>query len=181
MNQLRFKSVLKNVFIWQDSEFLRVTRSHPDVVSSLFHSKKITKIEQEEWYEGVYQQDPNFRIYIAFNTKFSKPVGYVQFHIDSLIHRRCEVGYVVSPNFYGNGYGDRMVKWSINWAIGQGDDIHRLFLTVFPENKKAIHIYEKNGFVKESLMKDYVFKDGKYRDVVLMVMLLENQSCQDVF
>ena len=60
--KLRFKFFAKKQFSWQNSEFLRETRSHPFIVENLFHSKKITRTEQEQWYWDVYSNDFDFLI-----------------------------------------------------------------------------------------------------------------------
>lgn len=172
-NDLRFKFFAKKQFSWQNSEFLRQTRSHPDIVPKLFHTKKITRCEQEQWYWDIYSNNLNFYIYIAYDEKIQNSIGYVQFHIDSLIHKRCEVGYVVHPLYQKKGYGGELIKWSMWTMLNWEDDINRMWLTVFPENKKAIGLYKKYGFSEDGVMKDYIYKDGIYRNVSLMSVLLK--------
>lgn len=170
--KLRFKFFAKKQFSWQNSEFLRQTRSHPFVIENLFHSKKITTIEQEQWYWDVYSNDLDFSIYIVYDEEIQTSIGYVQFHLESILHRRCEVGYVVHPSYQNMGYGSEIIKWSMFNVLSWEDKINRLWLTVFPENKIAISLYEKYGFRKDGIMKDYVYKDGKYRSVMIMSVLL---------
>lgn len=171
-NKLRFKFFAKKQFSWQNSEFLRTTRSHPKVIENLFHNKKITRVEQEQWYWENYSINPDFLIYIVYDENVFDSVGYIQFHIDSIIHRRCEVGYVVHPMYQGRGYGSEMVKWSMFTVLNWDDEINRMWLTVFPENKPAIKLYEKYGFEIDGIMREYVYKNGIYRDVNIMSVLL---------
>ena len=49
--------------------------------------------------------------------------------------------------------------------------LHRLFLRVYAENERAIRSYEKAGFVKEAHLRDDVYIDGEYKDIVLMGIL----------
>lgn len=176
MADLRFKRFYKNTFNWQESEFLRTVRSNPLVMEGLFENKKITKTQQEDWYHNVYSKNPNFNIIIAYDESISAPVGYIQFHIDSLIHRRCEVGYVVHPEFWRKGFGRALVHWSIINVTTWEEQIHKLWLTVFSTNKKAIQIYQEQGFVIEGLMKDYVYKNKKYRDVYFMSQFIRTSK-----
>lgn len=170
---LRFKFFAKKNFSWQNSEFLRLTRSHPEVNQNLFETKKITRCEQEKWYWENYSNNSDFLIYIVYDEKVGESVGYIQFSIESLIHRRCEVGYVVHPKYFNKGYGHEFIKWSMFYLINHNDDINRMWLTVFTDNIKAIRLYEKFGFEREGVMRDYVFKNGIYRDVLLMSVLLD--------
>jgi RimJ/RimL family protein N-acetyltransferase len=46
--------------------------------------------------------------------------------------------------------------------------LHRLHLHVFDFNERAISCYEKCGFRREGMLRDYWFKNGKLRDTLLM-------------
>ena len=50
-------------------------------------------------------------------------------------------------------------------------ELHRLFLRVYAENERAIRSYEKSGFRKEALLREDVYIDGEYKDIVLMGIL----------
>ena len=173
MPGLRFKYFYKDMFNWKESEFLRNTRSHPFVVKNLLSSKTVTRVEQEEWFEKDYCQNPDKKIWIAYDEEIHSPIGYIQYTIDSVIHKRCEVGYVIHPLHQKKGFGNALVDWSIRNVTIFEEGIHRLWLTVFPDNEKAIHIYIKNGFNIDGLMKQYAFKNGIYRDTYIMSLLLK--------
>lgn len=152
-------------------EFLRETRSHSKVVECLFSSKRITRTEQENWYIHIYKPDRLYKIFIATTKNNSEPVGYVNFIIDSPQNRRCEVGYKVHPNHWGQGYGAEMIKWSIEECQKFEDfEIQRLWLTVFSNNDAAKKIYREAGFKREATMNNYVYKDSRKRSVDLMAI-----------
>ncbi|WP_440411200.1 GNAT family N-acetyltransferase [Neorhizobium petrolearium] len=50
-------------------------------------------------------------------------------------------------------------------------DLRRVELTVFTDNERAIHLYERNGFVKEGHLKKFAFRDGAYVDAYSMARL----------
>lgn len=172
MPGLRFKYFYKDVFNWKELEFLRNTRNHPLVRKNLFNLRTITRIEQEEWFEQEYTKNENKRIWIVYDEEIHAPVGYIQYIIDSVIHKRCEVGYVVHPMHHGKGFGNAFVDWSIRNVTTFEEEIHRLWLTVLPDNEKAVAIYHKNGFKIDGLMRDYVYRDGTFENVYIMSLLL---------
>src|SRR5271167_2665110 len=53
-------------------------------------------------------------------------------------------------------------------------NLNRLWLTAIADNSRAIRCYEKCGFVREGLLRQHSFVDGKYRDVLLMALLRED-------
>ncbi len=51
--------------------------------------------------------------------------------------------------------------------------LHRVYLTVFADNERAIHLYEKCGFKKEGQLRKHIYRDGKYVDWCLYGILSE--------
>ena len=49
--------------------------------------------------------------------------------------------------------------------------LHRLYLRVYADNKRAIGSYEKAGFRQEGYLKDDVWIDGVFRDLVWMAVV----------
>ena len=47
-------------------------------------------------------------------------------------------------------------------------ELHTLKLEVIDNNQKAIYFYKKSGFNEEGRLKEFVFKDGQWHDVIIM-------------
>ncbi len=171
---IKFQYLLKGSLNPDATEFLRVTRQHPQVDKYLFEDiKRITRVQQENWYNR-YNKDMDSKIYLMLDMKTNLYVGYVTFTIKSLYHRRCEVGFVIHPDYQSKGFGKRMVTWAIKEAPKFEEHIHRLSLTVFPSNQRAIKLYKECGFESEGVLKSYIFKGGKYRNILSMAMLIKS-------
>lgn len=50
-------------------------------------------------------------------------------------------------------------------------NLNRVELEVLSSNSRAIHLYEKIGFVKEGIKKEAAYKNGFYADVLFMGLL----------
>lgn len=48
---------------------------------------------------------------------------------------------------------------------------HRLFLDVFDDNPRALHLYRSFGFVEEGLMREAALRDGQYCSLQLLSLL----------
>jgi len=174
---LRFKFFFKGEnqkdYNWMDSEFIRQLRSNINVNKFLFQTKNITKIEQEYWWEHEYSKNENWKIWIIYDEKIECPIGYINMHIDSIAHRRCQVDYIISPDFDEMKYETKIIKWMINSAKKIEIDIHKIWLYVFPENERKIELLNKKfGFEIDGIIRDHVYKDGKFRSVYLMSLLV---------
>jgi RimJ/RimL family protein N-acetyltransferase len=71
----------------------------------------------------------------------------------------------------GRGWGRQMLQAAIDHA--RGVRIHKIELEVWPDNARAIALYERFGFEVEGIRRDhYRRKDGTLRSVQLMALLL---------
>ena len=52
-------------------------------------------------------------------------------------------------------------------------NINKIKLNVYAFNERAIKSYEKCGFKKEGLLRQEIFRQGKYNDEVVMGILRE--------
>jgi RimJ/RimL family protein N-acetyltransferase len=82
------------------------------------------------------------------------------------------IGITLHPDYREMGLGTQMMQWLIDWAKGTGV-LTRLELEVFSHNPRAIHVYEKVGFVREGVKRNAFIKEGRYVDSVIMALLLD--------
>jgi RimJ/RimL family protein N-acetyltransferase len=74
---------------------------------------------------------------------------------------------VVAEGWRDVGIGSAMVRAAQEWAAGHG--LLKVALAVFPDNERAIAVYERAGFVREGLRRrQYRGDDDQLRDELLM-------------
>ena len=64
------------------------------------------------------------------------------------------------------GVGSEMVAAAQRWVRERG--LRKLSLGVFPDNERAVAVYEKRGFVREGVRRQQYRSGDTYRDEVLM-------------
>lgn len=70
------------------------------------------------------------------------------------------------------GVGKALLQYMIDWCQAN-PRIHRLELYVFPDNPRALHLYEQMGFAHEGSHREAYFKEDAYKDLLVMGMLFE--------
>lgn len=91
-------------------------------------------------------------------------------------HRNAHILYVggvgIRASEAGKGHGLNMLQEVKEYARNNG--FLRIELSVATINERAIHLYEKAGFVKEGVMKNFTYlkSENKFLDEVLMAFLL---------
>jgi RimJ/RimL family protein N-acetyltransferase len=82
----------------------------------------------------------------------------------------AELGIFVLPPYRGHGIGKLLMAYALDWAASQ--DLQKIMLNVFATNHRAIHMYERFGFVLEGKRKMQYNIGGEYVDEILMAKFL---------
>ena len=70
----------------------------------------------------------------------------------------------------GCGYGKEALKLTIEFGFEELN-FHRIQLTVLEYNEPAIKLYEKLGFKREGVYREFIHRDGKRYDMYLYGLL----------
>jgi UDP-4-amino-4,6-dideoxy-N-acetyl-beta-L-altrosamine N-acetyltransferase len=109
--------------------------------------------------------------FIICDKETRKSLGSVYIRDIDVVHNKGEYGIFLAPDApHGKGIGTETAKLTIQYAF-ETRKLHRLFLRVYADNKQAIRSYEKAGFDKEAYLKDDVFVNGSYHDIILMAIM----------
>lgn len=85
-------------------------------------------------------------------------------------NRGAKMGISIRPEDQGKGYGSEAIQWALEWAFVHAG-LHRVALTVAEWNGRAIKVYEKLGFVLEGRMREALWKEGRWWDLLYMGVL----------
>ena len=80
----------------------------------------------------------------------------------------------VLASYRGHGVGEALIKTTLLKA--ETKKLTRIELTVRENNKPAIALYEKFGFVAEGIHRNGICIDGKYENHIFMALLLNEES-----
>jgi RimJ/RimL family protein N-acetyltransferase len=82
---------------------------------------------------------------------------------------------VVADGWRDVGIGSALVRAALAWAAARG--LEKVQLAVFPDNDRAIAVYERTGFVREGLRRrQYRGDGGTFRDELLMAWFPRGQQ-----
>lgn len=83
-----------------------------------------------------------------------------------------EFGVSVLKEYWGQGIGEQLIKYLINWSKKSGI-IKKINLRVRTDNNRGIKLYMKLGFLKEGIIKrDFLIND-KFYDSMHMGLLID--------
>lgn len=150
-----------------DFNFIYACYMHPQVNPYLSYEKMSAEKFQPIFNNLLEQQVK----YIYGTDKESRGM----FKLIPQQHRNSHIAYLgglaIHPLFFGKGEGNKMLQAIV--ALVREEGFLRIELCVDVNNKKAIQLYEKNGFEKEGVLRKltYLKSEERFVDEVMMSLL----------
>ena len=153
-----------------DTELIIRWRNSEAVRRNFIYQKPFTREGHENWIRTMIDTGRAVQMILCSLTE-DRPIGSVYIRDIDRVHNKAEYGiFIGEKDALGRGYGTRAAKLMIRYGF-ETLGLHKLMLRVLAENIPAIESYEKAGFVREAYLKDEVFLDGQYKDVVYMAVI----------
>lgn len=145
---------------------------HVSVESTIYTGTQqiFTKSDLESYLESI-ASDPSRIDFLIFTHATHELVGEVVLNEISRINRSANIRVsLFHKDHFGQGYGTEAILLALNYGFGMYN-LHRIELGVLSFNTRGIHVYEKIGFQKEGVLRDAVYFDHQYYDLITMSIL----------
>lgn len=156
----------------KDVTIINKWRNNRDVVSSLGAPFRYIDISiDEQWVESYYANRSNSVRLSICDKKTDTTVGVVYLLSMDWIARSCEFAIMIGDvNHQGRGLGEYSTRLALLHAFNDLN-LHRVYLTLLEDNSRALKLYSKVGFKREGLLRNAVFKNGRYLNLVQMAII----------
>lgn len=109
--------------------------------------------------------------YFIIETRDGEPVGVIFYSNYMPFYRRATIGtYIGDAENWGRGYGSEATYLILLYCFDMLN-LHRVELQTAEDNTRAINACRKFGFKEEGVLRDYVYMDGKYVNMIQMSLL----------
>jgi ribosomal-protein-alanine N-acetyltransferase len=90
-------------------------------------------------------------------------------------NRRCALGISLGcdKGNWGKGYAQEALQAVISYCFTELD-LNRIGVEIYEFNTRSIRLAEALGFHKEGVRRQYIFKDGVFKDEILYSLLRED-------
>lgn len=140
----------------------------PDVLTYFGPYLPMNLAQEEAWYEGQ-NVDPS-RLNFAVEMD-GQHIGGAGFAFVDHRSQHAEVGLFIGEKaLWDQGLGQDILTTLVTYGFEQLN-LHRIYLRVFAENARAIHAYEKVGFVHEGRFRESEWRHGRWHDMLFMSIL----------
>ncbi|MCM3122801.1 GNAT family protein [Mesobacillus sp. AQ2] len=126
-------------------------------------------LDEISWYQSIHNARTGIRWGITLKEQ-GVVIGSCGFHNIVSKHFRSEIGFELSQELWGKGIAAEAVEAIINYGF-QHMNFHRIEALIEPQNRSSQKLVEKFGFIKEGLLRDYEFTQGKFDDLYMYSLL----------
>lgn len=159
----------------EDTDCIVEWRNSPQVRKNFIYQALFTRESHLNWIHTMVETGRVVQLIIC-EAADESPVGSVYVRDIDRQHRKAEYGiFIGEASARGRGIGTAAAKLMIRYCFEELK-LHRLFLRVYADNRQAVRSYEKAGFVREAYLRDDVYVDGRFRDIVLMAVLNQEET-----
>jgi ribosomal-protein-alanine N-acetyltransferase len=110
---------------------------------------------------------------ITFKNAPDKLVGMISFHRIEKEHYRAEIGYLLHPDYWGQGIVSEGVKALLDFGFNTLG-FNSIEGHIRPQNAASRQVLLKNNFVKEATFRQNLCFEGEFLDTEVYVILKEN-------
>lgn len=176
MNQLISGSkVFLRLMTIEDTDDIVRWRNSDRVRANFIYQTLFTKEGHLDWVKK-YVDTGNVIQFMICEKDSGKAIGCVNFKDIDSVHKKAEYGiFIGDDDAIGKGIGSEVASLAVQYAFEQLK-LHKIILRVLPHNKAAIRSYEKAGFLQEAYLKDEVFINGNFQDLILMGIINPNDK-----
>lgn len=108
---------------------------------------------------------------VIYDNDAQKLIGHVGLYKIDKTARKAEVGILIADdNSRGKGYGTKLINTIIRYGFDTLN-LNKVTAEVLSENKASEKMFRKCGFVVDGCLRDDVFKNNRYYDVLSMSVL----------
>ena len=120
---------------------------------------------RDDWF-----REPDYHVLIIEQS--GEAIGVVAFHEEAVPeYRSASIDIALLSTSVGGGLGSEAMRLLVDWLFVERGH-HRLTIDPALHNERAIHVYEKIGYRRIGVARDYEqASDGTWHDNLLMDML----------
>ncbi len=152
----------------EDAEFFQKTVNDPRVRISIGSAEAKNHAAELEWIESLNEREGT-HLSVCVD---SEPVGSISLKPPNEVDGVVEIGYMIAPEQWGNGYATDAVRTICGYAFDERR-LNKVRANCYATNPGSQRVLEKAGFTQEGRFRQEGFVEGEFVDVLRFGLLAE--------
>jgi RimJ/RimL family protein N-acetyltransferase len=142
----------------------------PEVTRTLLIYRPMTREAEIEFIAQLAKSEQDVALGIVLKAT-DRLIGATGLNQVDTRSRQCQFGIFIGDKAeWGKGYGTEATRLITGFAF-ETLNLNRVWLHVTAENAAGIRAYEKVGYRREGVLRQALYKEGRYQDLVTMAIL----------
>jgi len=172
---IKYEDITLRAIEESDLELLKAMINDPEIENMTGgYSYPVSTYQQKKWFESILDRQDELRLII--DTKEHGAIGVVMLTDIDWKNRTAQFHFKIVSQWRGKGYGTKAAKALVKYAFEQLN-LHCIYSYVLEYNIASQRVKEKCGFKKEGVLRERVYKNGKYHNVVVW-SILKGEFCE---
>ena len=129
-------------------------------------------LDEISWYQSIYEEGTGIRWGITIKDS-GEVIGSCGFLNMLSKHHRADVGYELSKEYWGKGLASEALAAVVKYGFDHFQ-LERIQALIEPDNFPSQKLVEKQGFIREGLLRNYEFTCGKFDDLIMYSIIKED-------
>ena len=126
-------------------------------------------LNEISWYKSIFEKGTGIRWGISLKNQ-GEVIGSCGFLNLVKAHYRSEIGVELSAEHWGKGIASEAFEAIIRYGFQQMN-LQRIEALIEPPNNPSQKLVEKQGFIREGLLRNYEYNNGKFDNLYMYSLL----------
>ena len=136
-------------------------------------SEEALQVARTKFYNGYSTYNKHFLYFYIIDKITKNVIGSCGYHTWYIDHFRAEIGYGLCNDDYKNkGFMSEALMVILDYGFSKMN-LNRVEAFIDPNNIPSLKLVDKFGFVKEGLLREHYYHDGRMEDSVVFGLLKE--------
>jgi len=160
-SKIQLRKVLRT-----DLKYFRDWRNSTEIWKNNTQFTFLNMKDQNRWFKSLFEKDPKKNMFTIIDGK-KKPIGICGLTNLDTIERSGKVAIIIGDtSLQSKGVGTRGLELLLDYGFRK-KKLHRIEADVLEFNKKSISFFQKFDFKKEFRMRDYLFRNNRWWDMIV--------------
>ena len=154
-----------------DVEELVVLKNNKEASRFLGGNTPIYTVEGMKRWVEFHNNNKEEVLLVIYDENAHKLIGHVGLYKIDEYSKKAEFGILLADDSSrGKGYGTMCTQMMVDYAF-EVLKLHKVYAEIIRENKASEKMFKKCGFIVDGILRDDIFKNDKYNDVLVMSIL----------
>ncbi|MCR4900464.1 MAG: GNAT family N-acetyltransferase [Treponema sp.] len=169
---IKYDDIILRAIEFEDLDLLREMINDPYIENMTGGGGlPVSKYQHEEWYKKIILNNDN-QVRLIIDTEAFGAIGLVM--LTDIDHKNGTAQFhskiATKNNLRGKGYGTKATMALIKYAFEQMN-LNCIYSVIIEHNEVSQHVKEKCGFKREAILRDRIYKNGKYNNLIVWSIL----------